>query len=183
MKNTETKSLEDAWIRIQNAMEGARPVLVRSGFVARKTQPSGTCYWVIRYRDFTGGQSRLRSISIGSHPEVVSKARYLLATWQADAHPDRSPIPGARESWQILKSHAKSMKREQARMFLDHLRPVARNPVELLAAVQSWPERLKAHRQGNRLKRRRRTHLRISAWPSPLTNPQGQLQECADRSS
>lgn len=164
MENAEVNTLRGSWTCVRDAMEKAKPILQRRGFIAQKTRASGTPYWFIRYRDHSGPTSRLRCLLIGTDPDVVSKARHLLATWQVDEHPDRSPIPGMRESWQLLRSQARLMKRVQGRLFLDHLRPIAGNPLQLLSAVHSWPERWKTIRRANELQRRRRTRMHASTW-------------------
>lgn len=131
-------------------MEAARPFLERQGFITRKRNKPYSDYWAIRYRDQGESKTRLRSIYIGADIELVTRARHLLATWQSAAHPERSPIPGAQQSWETLLDHARSMSRGHRRLFLETLRPAAGDPLQLFAAVHRWPNVLQAHLRSRR---------------------------------
>lgn len=131
-------------------MESAKPLLERQGFINRKLSKPHSEYWAIRYREPGESKTRLRSIYIGSDPDLVARSRHLLATWQSVAHPERSPIPNARQSWETLLAHSKTFSRGHRRLFIESLRPLAGDPLQLMTAVHRWPDVLQAHQRSRR---------------------------------
>ncbi len=150
MESLASTNVEQKWDHLRTVMEAARCPLERQGFITRKSNKPKSEYWVIRYRETVESKTRLRSIYIGADTELVARARQLLGTWQSAAHPERSPIPGAQQSWETLLDHAKSMSRGHRRLFIEALRPVAGDPLQLLATVRRWPGVLQAHQRSRR---------------------------------
>lgn len=159
MTDQATNNADQNWQKIRAAMESAKPFLERQGFISRKSGKQHSEYWAIRYREWVEAKIRLRSIYIGSDPDLVARSRKLLATWQSVAHPERSPNPAQQQSWVLLLADARSMSRGHRRLFLEKLRPLAGDPLQLMAAVHRWPDVLQAHKRSRRRGRPRKGRL------------------------
>lgn len=149
------QEIESAWDAIRTRMEAVRPHLEKRGFLTPKSRDSAN--WVIRYRDPGPDRTRLRSLAVGSNPDLVERARRLLAEWQAVRHPERSLNNCARETWTALHQSAKAMPRRKRELFLKALRPVGTDPLQLFKAVNEWPNTLNEYRRNNPPGRPRRS--------------------------
>src|SRR4029079_16582822 len=94
-------ALEAEWQRIRRRMEASRHLLAEQGSFVSKAGQDSTC-WRLRFFERTAEGRRVqRSIQVGEHPELVRRARTLLASY-------RRPKELARETAELVR-HALSM--------------------------------------------------------------------------
>jgi len=88
--------LEAEWLTVRLRIEANRHLLVEHGALVRLSGKDCTCWRLRFYERLPEGRVVQRSIQVGSHPELVRRARQLLALY-------RQPGELARETAELVR--------------------------------------------------------------------------------
>lgn len=113
---------------------------------------------MLRFRDRSGPKMVLRSISIGYDRDIAAKALTLLYSWQVARNPRKTLDANQRQFWARLDECAAALPLFR-REYLQHHERAGNNPVKLLEAQASWPDKLRQLQKRRRGGRPRRGRL------------------------
>ena len=145
---------QDVWPEVEKRLRAAREPLETSGSIHPRPRKNGGPGYAVRFRDRrTKGRKINRSIALGTDPDVVRRARELLALWQERRDPRRTLNPALRQYWASVRQCSKLFGHRDGLAFMRHCLDAGNDRSAIMRAtgqIESLMNRRRLRRKGGR---------------------------------
>jgi hypothetical protein len=172
------------WDEVLLTLERHRDAVSTNGAIlSRPVASTGKVAYSVRVRVRAATGTKHLRLPLGMDPQVAAQARQLIARWQGERDPRRSPDPAVREMWTMAERYARSLPRALQQRCIRHFRPLLADRMALLAGYHDWNEIEATYRRQRLRSPRGRAHLTWLRPDSERSDPDYAPQTVAQKAA